>query len=128
DLHAADVREADLRGADLRGSNLQGAKLDATSLEGADLTGVNLEESILTLARLIHCTLQDANVENAVVDRTQVYGIVGLPRVPTRLRLDADGKGLLTGENARTFFSMPAVVEVFLTERLSEEELGCYHF
>src|SRR5262249_42751101 len=44
------------------------------------------------------------------------------------LRLDVEGKNSLTGDSARTFFTLPAVLEVYLTERLSQEEFGCYHF
>jgi hypothetical protein len=34
----------------------------------------------------------------------------------------------LTGEQARTFFVLPAIVEVYVTGRLTQEELGLYHF
>src|SRR5262249_29163758 len=53
----------------------------------------------------------------------------GLPKPPETLRLDVNGtKVVLTGSDAKEFFHLPAIVEVYVTTELTQEELGCYHF
>ena len=137
DLHGADLggtnlggtvlRGAVLGGADLTGADLGGTDLRGADLTGADLTGADLTGADLTRARLIRCDLTYAAVENARVTDVQVHELRGIPKPPTVLRL-GDDEEPLTGEEARTFFTLPAIVEVFLTESLSQFEIGCYHF
>lgn len=136
DLSRADLRGADLGGAFLRGAKLTGAKLTGADLRGAnlggadltwaDLTGANLTRADLTLARLIRYRLDNALFDDAIVTDCHVQETIGRPRPPVQLRIK--DRPPLTGEDARNFFNPPAIVEVYLTGRLTELELGCYHF
>ena len=51
---------------------------------------------------------------------------MGRPRPPNLLLVK--GHPSLTGEDARDFFNPPATVEVYLTEVLTDEDLGAYRF
>ena len=59
------------------------------------------------------------------MEAVYIYKLQGRPAPPTRL---FDGDKNLTGEDARTFFTKPPVLEVFLTQTLSPQELGVYFF
>jgi hypothetical protein len=73
--------------------------------------------------------LSDAIVENARVTDIDIQRLRGLPKPPERLYIEDDnGEVSLTGFEAREFFNLPAIVEVFVTAELTQEELGCYHF
>jgi hypothetical protein len=53
----------------------------------------------------------------------------GLPKPPETLRLNVNGTDIvLTGSEAKEFFTLPAIVEVYITEKLTQEELGCFYF
>ena len=120
----ADLRGADFIGADLRDADLRNADLGDTDLIGADLRGADL-----TLSRFIRCNLEDAVVDDAFVTNIDIQDLRGLPKPPESLRLYIDRKELvLTGNEAKEFFHLPAIVEVFVTTELTQQELGCYHF
>jgi uncharacterized protein YjbI with pentapeptide repeats len=125
-LRGADLTKANLGLADLTGVNLSGANLSRADLTGANLSGANLSGANLTLARLIRCSLDDAIFDEADVSDCHVQETIGRPKPPRLLRIK--GCSPLTGEDARNFFNPPATVEVYLTGRLTELELGCYHF
>ena len=136
DLGGADLRESDLSGANLRGahlieSDLSGAKLIesdfiGTYLSGADLSGADLSGANLSLARLIRCKLDDAIFDEADVTECHILETFGRPKPPRLLRFQ--DRSPLTGEDAWYFFNPPAIVEVSLTEILTDEELGAFHF
>jgi uncharacterized protein YjbI with pentapeptide repeats len=136
DLRGADLTEADLRGADLTGADLAGAGLTEAKLAGAalrevrlreaDLSRADLSRADLSLARLIRCKLDDSVFDEADVTDCQVQESIGRPKPPTLLRVKDHPP--LTGEDARSFFSPPATVEVYLTEVLTDEELGAFRF
>jgi len=113
--------EADLSRADLRGANLGRIYLSKADLRGADLRGANLR-----LVRLIGCKLDDAIFDEVDVTECHVLETIGRPKPPSLLRIK--DRSPLTGEDAWNFFNPPAIVEVYLTGRLTELELGCYHF
>lgn len=135
-LSGANLREANLRDANFSDAKLINAKLNGADLRGADFNRVNLSYTNLSEADLNGANLRYANItwsdlSNAVVDgayvtHTVVHELKGLPKPPEFLRLDGGCK--LQGEAARTFFAMPAIVEVFLSVQLSQIEIGCYHF
>jgi hypothetical protein len=131
DLHGADLRNADLRNADLSGADLHGAHLSGADLGDADLREANLKNADLTRSRFIGCNLRDAVVENARVTDIDVQRLRGLPKPPEQLRVqpnDEFDEVLLTGFEAKEFFNLPALVEVYITRELNQQELGCYHF
>jgi hypothetical protein len=55
-----------------------------------------------------------------------VQETAGRPKPPTLLRVK--DRAPLTGEDARSFFNPHATVEVYLTEVLTDEELGAFRF
>jgi hypothetical protein len=58
-----------------------------------------------------------------------VQNLRGLPKPPETLRLIVNGRRtVLTGSEAKEFFNLQAIVEVYVTEKLTQEELGCFHF
>ena len=68
-------------------------------------------------------------VENACVTDIDIQRLRGLPKPPTQLRIQgSNGEVLLTDFEAREFFHLPSIVEVYMTRELSQQELGCYHF
>ena len=125
------LRDADLESvrstfnnADLSGVNLHGA-----DLRDADLSGANLTNADLTRSTFLDCNLRDAVVENARVTDIDVQRLRGLPKPPEQLRINGgNGEILLIGSEAKEFFHLPAIVEVYVTAELTQEELGCYHF
>ena len=133
DLNEADLTEADLSRANLSGANLRGAKLSGANLCNTDLTQADLRDADLnganlTRTRLIRTNMEGANVTGACVAEVHIQDLISLPKAVDRLRLDLEGGDVLTGEEAASFFHMPAVVEVYLTQCLSQQELGVYHF
>jgi hypothetical protein len=138
-LGGTNLREANLLGAILQGANLQGtllmgANLSGAFLDNADLRGADLHKADFTLARLMRCKLNDAVFDGAVVDDCLVRETIGRPKPPSVLRAQhipgalGDRRYLLTGEDATTFFNPVAIVEVYLTEVLTDEELGAFRF
>jgi uncharacterized protein YjbI with pentapeptide repeats len=135
-LSGADLRESDLRGANLRGAHLIEANLSrakliesdfiGTYLSSADLSGADLSGANLSLARLIRCKLDDAIFDEADVTECHILETFGRPKPPRLLRFQ--DRSPLTGEDAWYFFNPPAIVEVYLTEILTDEELGAFHF
>ena len=55
-----------------------------------------------------------------------VLETIGRPKPPRLLRFK--DRSPLTGEDAGNFFNPPAIVEVYLTEVLTDEELGVFRF
>jgi hypothetical protein len=138
-LAGARLERADLTGANLVlsylgrvnliGANLKGAYLIGANLMDTDLKGANLTGADLTLARFIRCNLDDAVVDNAIVTDIDVQDLRGLPKPPETLRLHVNGtEVVLTGFKAKEFFNLPAIVEVYVTTKLTQRELGCFHF
>src|SRR5262249_48787953 len=100
--------EADLRYASVRQANLTDANLSGTIFAFVDVT--------------------DALVEEALVSSgTIVFQLRGTPKPPLAPR-QANDLRTLEGEAPGAVFSPPAVVEVWVTGLLSQEELGVYHF
>jgi hypothetical protein len=143
-LSGANLNSTNLNSASLSGANLSGAHLGDTNLSGADLSGASLEDAFLyganlqwtnlnntdlTFSRFIDCYLKGAVVDNALVTHIDFQRLDGLPKPPEQLRMEgAPREVLLTGFEAREFFNLPAIVGVFLTTELIQEELGCYYF
>jgi uncharacterized protein YjbI with pentapeptide repeats len=140
-LHEADLSRASLKGANLSKARLikanlsganfiradfRGAYLFKADLSGADLSRTDFRGADITLARLIRCKLDDAIFDDANVTDCQVLETIGRPKPPSLLRVH--GRPPLTGEDARNFFNQPAIVEVYLTEILTDEELGAFRF
>ena len=125
-LSGLDLHGANLSGTNLSGANLSGTNLSGLDLSGFDLSGANLSDTILDRARIIRCQLANAVFENAEVTDCQVHETRGRPIPPGILRM-LDGS-TLTGEDARNFFNPPATVEVYLSEVLTDQEIGLYHF
>ena len=92
----------------------------------ADLSRADLRGANLRLVRLIGCKLDDAIFDEVDVTECHVLETIGRPKPPSLLRIK--DRSPLTGEDAWNFFNPPAIVEVYLTGRLTELELGCYHF
>jgi hypothetical protein len=68
-------------------------------------------------------------VDDAIVTNIDVQNLRGLPKPPEILRLNVNGtEVVLTGSEAKEFFNLPAIVEVYVTVELTQEELGCFHF
>jgi len=141
-LNGANLNDADLHNADLNGicavhilligANIKGADLSNSILGHADLTEADLSEADLTGAklegaRLIRTNLSNATVENTVIKDMQIHELTGLPKPPTVLRLEIRGGAMLTGHEAESFFKLPAIVEVYLTDKLSQRELACFN-
>ncbi len=133
DLRGADLRKAFLLRAHLYKADLSGANLSKGNPFDADFTDASLAradlcKADLRRARLIRTNLDQAVVEEAYVQEVQIEGLTGLPKPPEVLWLDAVGKTVLTGEEARTFFVLPAIVEVYLDRKLVAEERACFQF
>jgi uncharacterized protein YjbI with pentapeptide repeats len=144
DLRGATLRGANLSGIDLSSANLSGTNLSGKDLSGANLSGANLSDIVifdtdfigtnftnanLIRSRFVGCDLSDAVVENTNVTDTAFQRLRGLPKPPEQLRIRNNaGEVLLTGSNAREFFHVPAIIEVYMTGELSQQEFGCYHF
>jgi hypothetical protein len=134
DLSGVDLSDISLIGANFSGANLSDANLSDTNLRGQDLSdidlsGANLENADLTRSRFINCNLSDAVVENANVTDIDAQRLRGLPKPPKQLRIQGnDGQIILIGSEAREFFNLPAIVEVYVTLELTQEEFGSYHF
>jgi len=136
DLSRADLSGADLSGANLRGAHLSGANLSrakliesdfiGTYLIEANLSGANLSRANLSLARLIRCKLDDAIFDEANMTECHVLETIGRPKPPRLLRFQ--DRSPLTDEDAWNFFNPPAIVEIYLTEVLTDEELGAFRF
>ncbi|MHC4620113.1 MAG: pentapeptide repeat-containing protein [Planctomycetota bacterium] len=131
-LTGAKLSGADLNWATLSGANLSEASLHRANLQKANLSRVNLSEANLADADLNHadlveCTLSAAVVDNACVWRINIQELQGLPKPPNTLRTGVCGDTKLTGHEAETFFKMPAIVEVYLTETLSQKEWACFN-
>jgi uncharacterized protein YjbI with pentapeptide repeats len=127
-LERARLEEAHLAGAHLERARLEEAHLAGAYLEEADLTGANLAEANLTLSRFIRCDLDDAVVDDALVTDIDVQNLRSLPKPPETLRLHVNGTAIvLTGADAKEFFILPAIVEVYVTTALTPQELACYH-
>jgi uncharacterized protein YjbI with pentapeptide repeats len=135
-LNEADLSRANFTGADLSRAGFTWSGLRAANFSGSDLSGALFNESNLSTAnftgadlfrsRFIRCDLSNATVENADVTDAQFHELRGLPTPPEALYLR--GQVIpLSGEDARTFFTMPARVDVFLTESLSETEIGAFY-
>lgn len=133
DFSGANLRGASIYGfflmdtsfseADLRGANLSRTELDGVNLTGADLTGADLR-----LAKLVRCKFANCIIDNAIVDGVHIHGLLSLPKAPKVLRLGPfSSDRILTGHEAKTFFKLPAIVEVYLTEKLSQRELACFN-
>lgn len=80
DLYRANLWKATMRGANLSGADLSSANLNRTDLEGANLAGSNLR----------FCRMVGANVTNATLSGSFVYGCAawtlrGVPREQTDL-------------------------------------------
>jgi uncharacterized protein YjbI with pentapeptide repeats len=126
DLSGVDLRSVKLSGANLRGANLRGTNLSELVFSEFDFRGADFSEADLTLTRLIRCRLDEAVFDNAIVTDCQVQESIGRPKPPSLLRVkDRDP---LTGEDARNFFNPLATIEVYLTEILTDEELGAFRF
>jgi hypothetical protein len=68
-------------------------------------------------------------VDNALVTDIDVQDLRGLPKPPETLRLVVYGRVVvLAGSDAQEFFHLQAIVEVYVTTELTQQELGCYHF
>lgn len=127
-LHGMDLSGFDLQNTDFTNADLSEANLGHTDLTGSTLTGANLQQANLTRSRLIRCSLGGATVENAIIDDVHIQELRSTPKPPACLRLDEEGDLILRGEDAATFFTQRAILEVYLTETLSPQELGCFHF
>ena len=125
-LTGAKLYEATLIGADLTMSDLSACDLSESDLMDANLTDANLTGANLRRARLIRCVLSECIIRDVEVTDCQVQDTIGRPDEPNRLRVD--GSPPLTGEDARNFFNPPAIVEVYLTELLTDEELAAFRF
>jgi uncharacterized protein YjbI with pentapeptide repeats len=130
-LDSANLSYANLSGANLNSTILRGAILSGAILRGAsfidaDLTAADLGGACLALARLIRCNMKHARVNNAEVTNIHLQDIL-FPPVPPESLLTDGAKQSITGEDARTFFTLPARVEVFLTKPLSETEIAVYY-
>jgi uncharacterized protein YjbI with pentapeptide repeats len=126
-LCQADIRRAVLIRTDLSAANLLSANLFEAQLREANLKGANLTEADLRLSRLIKCDLADCVLDNAIVEDIQIHELRSLPRTPRILRIDCEGERILTDHETETFFVMSAIVEVYLTDRLSQRELACFN-
>jgi hypothetical protein len=120
-LAMANLAMTSLLKANLAMANLFEATLARANLRGADLRGANL-----SLARLIRCKLDDAIFDEADVTECHILETFGRPKPPRLLRFQ--DRSPLMGEDAWYFFNPPAIVEVYLTEILTDEELGAFHF
>ncbi|RJP35032.1 MAG: pentapeptide repeat-containing protein [Candidatus Omnitrophota bacterium] len=125
DLHEANLSEANFFVTDLSRSNLCGAKLWGVELHESNLTAVNLANSNMWLSHLNRCNLTDAIFENAVVKDLRLNEMKGQPQIPSRLRLDEEGRELLTGRKAQDLFLASALVELYLDSPLAPIELTC---
>jgi len=136
ELHGADLRRAvlvnticdraEFDNSNLQDANLRGANLNRTVFKEANLQGVDFTDANMGLCRLIRCDLASAVVENAIIGDVQLEDLQSVPQAPAVLRLNTRG-AVLTDGDAAAFFKAPAVVEVYLTRPLSQEELGVYH-
>jgi uncharacterized protein YjbI with pentapeptide repeats len=126
-LSSASLIRAKANGVYLSQADLRKSDLSGIDLSGSDLSGANLGEANLTRAMLIECDLTDALIEKSIVEAIHIYDLKGIPRPPEILYRDAKRKILLEGEDARTFFKEIAIVEVYLTEPLTQEEVACFH-
>ncbi|QDT43392.1 Secreted effector protein pipB2 [Gimesia alba] len=131
-LDKADLGISVLSGADLRNANFKAANLAAVDLRNGNCDGTefclaNLRRARLDGSSFIATDLRDAIMEDVTITDAKFMDLTGYPRPPKRLRLNQDGTEVLVGEAAHRYFQPPAVVEVFLTELLSDEEIACYH-
>lgn len=138
DLRGADLSKANLSRANFRRALLHGAMLNGAELSGACfwkayLVEVSLREAKLTDVELwgtilIKSDLTDCDIDNALVKDIFMNELKGLPRTPKILRLGwLPEARLLTGFEVETFFKLLAIVEVYLTEKLSQRELACFN-
>jgi hypothetical protein len=65
-----------------------------------------------------------AVIENAQVKTILIADLQAPPQAPERLMR---GREILIGEEARTFFTLPATIEVFIDKSLGESEIAAYH-
>ncbi len=126
-LNKVDLRNVSLNGMDLSNTNLSGTNLTESDLTDTKLNQVNFENVNLTLARLIRCDLTNAFVNKAIIKYANIQDLQGLPYEPEELWLDEEGKDKLIGEEARSFFRQPAIVEVYLTHSLTPDEIAAFH-
>lgn len=121
-------RGKNLQGVNLAGANLCGADFTEADISDADLHGANLKNSDLTRSRFVGCNLRDAVVENAIVTDIDAQGLQGLPKPPEQLRVQGNnGQVLLTDFQAKEFFNLPSIVELYITRELSEDEIAVYY-
>lgn len=76
-LTQANLQKASLKNANLRGAYLEQARLTESDLSGADLEGAFFPQAVLSganlsRARLNHCSLNEANLEYAIVSDEQL--------------------------------------------------------
>ncbi|MCA9201843.1 MAG: pentapeptide repeat-containing protein [Planctomycetales bacterium] len=119
-LAKSTLASTDLTGADLRGATLYEALAVRTNFLGA-----KLDRAYLRRCRFVGANLTNATIEGARVDGMTLDDLAGLPNAPSELR---SGDRRISGDEARHFFHKEFSVELFLTERLTERELGAYHF
>jgi len=124
-LEGVDFSGADLSHFNLNGANLQGANLRDCDFTESDLSKANLSNSDLSRARFIRTNLDRTIIENALVKDVHILDLKALPNPPDILRLDPNGNIILSGDEANNYFSLPATVEVYITKKLSQQELAC---
>ena len=125
DLSYASSSNAGFEYAKLNGANLSNAILINVVIIDSNLEGTNLNGALLIRVRLIRSNLHNVLVEGCDVSDLQIEGLTGLPIPPKMLIRHGEE---ITGHEATTFFTSPALVEVYFTTELSDETFGAYHF
>lgn len=150
DLSEATIVLADLWDAKLNNAKLVGAKLNGSRCRAAKLKNAVLDQAIcyevdFTFAEAPHCSFVSADLtrsrfvsadlaastfDGAILQDTQFSELTGLPHPPKFLRVGnlQEGYTELTGDDARYYFAGPAIIEVYLTRELSDQELGSFRF
>ena len=126
ELRGANVGEGDLRGAHFQHADFTDADLSNATFTDSNPAGANFTNADLTNVRLIRLDLTGCRFDNAFVKDVQVHELRGLPIPPTVLRIGNGPDDILTGDDAANFFVLPAIVEVFLTQPLTDYEMGTY--
>ncbi|MEZ6113826.1 MAG: pentapeptide repeat-containing protein [Pirellulaceae bacterium] len=125
DLRDAVLAKSTLASTDLTGADLRGATLYEALAVRTNFLGAKLDRAYLRRCRFVGANLTNATIEGARVDGMTLDDLAGLPNAPSELR---SGDRRISGDEARHFFHKEFSVELFLTERLTERELGAYHF
>ncbi len=126
DLNDANLNEASLYGVDFREASLRHARFWGTEVYESNFTKADLSFADFWMSRLIRCDMTDAIVDDAFVKDMYLHDLKGVPKVPTRLRMERQGKKILFHEDARSVFHRPAILEVHLNTKLRDLELACF--